>query len=73
MNNNRIAIKKSRSKYKVIQRRALLMAEVHKLLSRGSNYEVMENGRIFIKSLKKYKSSNTKIRLILKDEKGNGS
>ena len=41
MNNNRIAIKKrkSRCKSKVLQK--LLMAEVHKLLSRGSNYEVM--------------------------------
>lgn len=67
MNNNRLSTKKS-SASKVD--RALLDSNIKKLLEGPSNFEVKEDGRIFIKSLNKYYSARTKIELDLVDESG---
>jgi hypothetical protein len=40
------------------------------LLNRPSNYEVMEDGRLFIKSLNKFNNSGIKMQVEIKDKNG---
>ena len=47
----------------------LLQKEIDKLLTGPSNYEIIK-GKVWIKSLNKYKSSSIKIKLAIIDEKG---
>lgn len=56
MNNNRLSTSKGSSATKVD--RDLLQVDIDKLLSESSNYEIKE-GRIFIKSLNRFKGSPT--------------
>jgi hypothetical protein len=51
----------------------LLTKDINSLLSRPSNLEIREDGRIFIKSLNRYKpgvSKNRRIKVKLQDELG---
>ena len=52
-------------------KRALLQLEIDKLLSAPSNFEVKEDGRIFIKSLNKYYSNRDYLAVELQDKDGN--
>lgn len=65
MNNNRLTTRRS-----TLADRVVLESEIKKLLEGPSNFEVKEDGRVFIKSLKKYYPNNAKIRLKLLDENG---
>ncbi len=65
MNNNRLTTRRS-----TLADRVVLESEIKKLLEGPSNFEVKEEGRVFIKSLKKYYPNNAKIRLKLLDENG---
>ncbi len=66
MNNNRLSTKRSIPEVD----RALLDSDIKKFLETPSNFEVKEDGRIFIKSLNKYYSDRVKIGLELIDESG---
>lgn len=65
MNNNRLTTRRSTGKD-----RAILESDIKKLLEGPSNFEVKQDGRVFIKSLKKYYSDRAKIRMELLDESG---
>jgi hypothetical protein len=65
MNNNRLSTRRS-----ALADRAALDSDIKKLLEGPSNFEVKEDGRIFIKSLNKYYSNKAKIRLELVDDSG---
>nr|WDZ67655.1 homing endonuclease [Leptographium wingfieldii] len=67
MNNNRLTTSGSSIS---IEERTLLNSKIKNLLEGPSNFEIQEDGRILIKSLNKYYSSKTKIRLELLDENG---
>jgi hypothetical protein len=69
MNSSRLSTKSGKGS--AVVDRALLTLEIDKLLKGPSNYEVREGGRIFIKSLNKYLSSNAKAKVEIQDEKGN--
>lgn len=69
MNSDRLSSKSKSSS--VLVDRALLDIKIGKLLKGSSNYEERENGRIFIKSLNIYLSSNAKTRIELQDDGGN--
>lgn len=71
MNSDRLSTKSGKGSAVVDVDKALLTLEIDKLLKGPSNYEVREEGRIFIKSLNKYLSSNAKTRVEVQDEKGN--
>lgn len=65
MNNNRLTSNKIHNNTDSL----LLQKEIDRLLSGPSNFE-MKEGKVWIKSLNKYKLSSTKIKLALVDEKG---
>ena len=65
MNNNRLTTRRS-----ALVDRAVLYSEIQNLLNGPSNFEVREDGRVFIKSLNKYYSDKAKIKLNLLDESG---
>jgi len=67
MNNNRLS---TFPRFSPVNR-ALLETDIHKLLNGESNFEVMPDGKIFIKSLKKYYSDRAKIRVVVQDESVN--
>jgi uncharacterized iron-regulated protein len=50
--------------------RILLQKDIDRLLTEPSNFEVREQGRVWIKSLNRYQSTAKKIGLVLLDEKG---
>lgn len=60
MNNNRLTTRRSD-----FVDRAALDCDIKRLLEGPSNFEIKEDGRIFIKSLNKYYNSKAKIRLDL--------
>ena len=60
MNNNRLTTRRSD-----LVDRAALDCDIKRLLEGPSNFEIKEDGRIFIKSLNKYYNSKAKIRLDL--------
>lgn len=66
MNGNRLS---SKSRSTPVIDRALLQLEIEKLLMEGSNFEEKEDGRIFIKSLKKFLPP-TSIGIEVKDKEG---
>lgn len=66
MNNKRL----SSNKHDVVVDRKLLQIEIDKLLSAPSNFEIKENGRIFIKSLNRYHSEGISIKVQLEGENG---
>jgi len=66
MNNKRL----SSNKQSITVDRTLLQIKIDKLLNAPSNFEIKENGRIFIKSLNKYYSDGNNIKVQLKDENG---
>ena len=63
MNNNRLSSNNN------VTDSLLLQKEIDKLLTGPSNYEIIK-GKVWIKSLNKYKSSSIKIKLAIIDEKG---
>lgn len=67
MNNNRLT---SNGSSISVEDKAVLNSNIEKLMQGPSNFELKEDGRIFIKSLNKYYSNKIKIRLELMDEKG---
>lgn len=67
MNNKRLST--SLSKNSPVDR-VQLYVEINKLLAAPSNFEVKEDGRIFIKSLNKYYSPRENIRVRLDNEDG---
>jgi hypothetical protein len=62
MNNNRLS-----TSGKPVVDRTLLLSDLAKLLSAGSNYE-MKGGRMYIKSLNRYLSTNKTFSVQLIDE-----
>lgn len=67
MNNNRLT---TSGVTITAEQRETLKRDVAKLLEGPSNFEIKEDGRIFIKSLNKYYSNKAKIRLELVDDNG---
>jgi len=67
MNNNRLTTSGSST---TVEERAVLNSNITKLMEGSSNFEVKEDGRVFIKSLNKYYSNKAKIKLELIDENG---
>jgi len=68
MNNNRLTTSGSSLS---VEERGILNSNITKLLEGPSNFEVKEDGRVFIKSLNKYYSNKANIRLeLIKDNGG---
>lgn len=67
MNNNRLTTSRSSTP---VRDRAVLDSDIKKLMQGPSNFEVKEDGRVYIKSLNKYYSDKAKIRLELIDGSG---
>ena len=67
MNSRRLST--NPDKGKVVDRK-LIYIEINKLLNAPSNFEIKEDGRIWIKSLNRYYSDGNNIKVQLKDKNG---
>lgn len=70
MNNKRLSSSSSFKTNDERGARALLQLEIDKLLSAPSNFEVRENGKIFIKSLNRYYFRGASVSIQLKNVNG---
>jgi hypothetical protein len=68
MNNNRLSTNGNQSE---AMDRTLLQIRINKILNEPSNFEIKEDGKIYIKSLDRYYYNNTKtVGVQLQDENG---
>jgi len=70
MNSRRLSTNTVGKEAELVVDRKFLDVEIDKLLRAPSNFEIKENGRIWIKSLNRYYSDGNKIKVHLKDENG---